>query len=107
MERVYTAGTPSEAVIVQSELTASGIESRVVGDEAYALRGVLPVDSSTLPVVLVHEEDFTQARQVVQAWEARSRASSSSPPWICECGESLEAQFNSCWSCGIERSPPS
>ena len=107
MERVYTAGTPSEAAIVQSELSAVGIESRVVGDEAYALRGVLPVDSSTLPMVLVHEDDFTRARKVILDWEQRNKQSESGGlgvSWTCECGERLEPQFKVCWSCGAERS---
>lgn len=103
MERVYIAGTPSEAVIVQHKLNAVGIESRLVGDELFALRGAVPLEEGTLPMILVHEDDIPQAMLVIQEWEATKKMESQGPKWNCGCGEELESQFNSCWSCGAPR----
>lgn len=100
MERVYIAGTPSEAALVQAELNQAGIESELVGDHLYALRGVIPIESSTLPKVLVHTEDLDRARELIEAWQLRMSSDEVGEPWTCVCGETLEAQFKSCWSCG-------
>ena len=51
---------------------------------------------------ILHEQDFDRAVQLREAWRSAPRAVEG--PWTCpKCGEQLEAQFSSCWSCGTGR----
>lgn len=108
MERVYIASDPSEVVIVQSRLNSAGIESKVVGDDLFNLRGALPIEDSTLPTIFVDVKDLPQAQKVIEAYEEfkikMNQEGGFGEDWVCsKCSETLEAQFATCWSCGTSR----
>lgn len=76
MKKVYIAGNPIDAKLAKDFLESAGIEARVRGEHLFALRGGVPMTPETLPAVLVAEEDFETAREILKRLEARSRLES-------------------------------
>lgn len=51
----------------------------------------------------VDRADEQRSRKIIQAM-AEHTHQKPGEPWACpQCGESIEAQFDSCWSCGEDR----
>jgi hypothetical protein len=76
MKRVYVAGNPIDAKFAKDFLESAGIEAMVRGEHLFALRGGVPMTAETLPWVLVHEEDYERARELLERLETRSRLQS-------------------------------
>ncbi len=100
MIRLYSAADPLQAHVLRGALEAAGIHAEVRQDALFSTRGETPVTFDTLPEVWVAEADLEPARQIVEELE-RAPAPAAGEPWVCRgCGESVEAQFDRCWSCG-------
>jgi hypothetical protein len=80
-----------EAHSVRILLEANGISAIVVGD-AISETGLEPV------LVFVHQENLDLAQTVIR--EVPAAAEILIPEWRCVCGETVDAGFNVCWSCG-------
>ncbi len=62
--------------------------------------GGLPLNECWPEVWVNDESDFNSAEQLIKI--ALSPAEQNEA-WQCRCGESIEGQFEVCWSCGNER----
>ncbi|HEX6322417.1 MAG TPA: DUF2007 domain-containing protein [Vicinamibacterales bacterium] len=70
MIEIYRAADPMQAALLQGLLEAEGIESEVVGEYAFNVRGGTPMTTETLPRVCVaREEDVERARAIAESFD--------------------------------------
>jgi len=83
--------------VLKSLLANEGIECEVTNDtSAYPGAVFYP------ELWVVEDSNFTRASAVLETF--RTASPPKFGPWACpRCGESLEAQFLSCWKCGATR----
>jgi len=102
MRRVFTT-TPMSAdqQIVKDLLDDAEIPCMVRNENLSTALGELPFTECSPEIWIMHDEDFSRATQLVDAW--RTAYMQDQVPWVCRCGEAIEGQFSSCWNCGVER----
>lgn len=96
-----------EAHIAKANLAAGGVESMVEGANTNAM--LSHVGSALGGVrLLVAEADKNRAQEILAAYEkqnARGKSTQGHSTWFCgTCREVLDVSFETCWSCGNERS---
>lgn len=105
MSIVYRAKDPMEAHWLAGLLESQDISARVEGELTFGARGEAPLDGSTLPQIVVDDEDAERAAEVIRdALSKKGSATAGAADWVCAaCAESVEAQFTECWKCGAAR----
>ena len=89
----------TEVGMLRSIIEEAGIEFEVRNE---ATNANYPTGAFYPELWVVHDEDFAKTAELRDAWHATPPAAQS--PWRCPgCGEQLEAQFTSCWKCGVTR----
>ena len=103
LKRLYVAANAVEAHMLKDLLAQEEIEAVVRGDDFVPLQGGSLFRMETRPSVWVLDDDrLPRAREL--AAEFGSGPSGGRPEkWRCRCGETVEAQFSACWSCGRAR----
>ncbi len=90
-----------DAEIAKGLLAENGIPSQILKDDCGGMRPHLQL---TLGVHLsVSAEDVEAAKRLLKSRKTGQMDSGTIQNWECECGEKLEIQFTSCWSCGYSR----
>jgi hypothetical protein len=105
VRQVFTARDPTEAHFVRGLLESHGVAAIVRGEALWSTRGEAPFEE-TYPTVWIEDDDReADAREIVRRHETRNAASGpEGVVWRCtKCGEVLEPQFTTCWSCGTDR----
>jgi Putative prokaryotic signal transducing protein len=98
MKLLRASRTHGDLERIREVLQNAGIHGELLS----GLAGDIPSSDSTPEVWLMDDGQYDQARQILAA--LLSEPVSSQPPWKCpQCGEVLEAQFDSCWRCGSHR----
>jgi len=103
MKQVHAARHAPEAHLVKGFLESNGISATVRGEFLTSGWGELPVDVCSVWISDDRQYDRAQALLVAflrgdLALEFRGQH------WRCPaCGEQLEGQFTTCWSCGTVR----
>jgi hypothetical protein len=102
MKYVFTANRMSaDHEALKSVLEEAGIPCMIRNENpSTALSELTPADSSP-EVWIMNDEDYPRAREIVN--DFRNAGVENRGSWICDCGEAIEGQFTSCWSCGKER----
>ena len=102
MRRLYQARDRIEAQFLCDFLDHHLISATILGDYLSGAAGELPLD--VYPTVWVtNNEDLSRAQDLLARFLDQSGAQIGSA-WICPgCGESVEAGFDLCWSCGSQR----
>lgn len=103
---VYEAWNSQQAHFLSQMLAEAGIVGRVASDADEMVRGWVPYQVTTCPV-LVHRKDIERARALIDDYDNRLKGSPAeqrefSDPYCYHCGESVEAQQSPCPSCGHE-----
>jgi hypothetical protein len=106
MPEIYRAPDPATAHLIAGILQSHGIEASVTGELLFGTRGESPLDPSTLPAIEVPEgADVKLALRLIREYLASNPSPRDLTPWTCAaCGEEIEGQFSSCWSCLVPRS---
>ncbi|MEM8681064.1 MAG: DUF2007 domain-containing protein, partial [Planctomycetota bacterium] len=108
-ERLVVLATfrhPTDAHLLSVELKRHGIDARVENEQSTALFGatIAGASSAFWIEVIVLESDATQALEVKEQWleskETQAAEETELPEWKCGCGETVDAGFEVCWSCG-------
>ena len=66
MKPVYHTPNPAEAALIAGYLRESGIEAVVANEGLLLGFGELPIDPSTMPTVLVPDEDEERAAALIE-----------------------------------------
>ena len=91
-----------EAHALKDMLAINGIESRVTNESMSASLGFLAgTTSSFSPSVMILESDAEAALAIKQEFLAGDVGQPMTvSEWSCGCGETVDAGFEVCWSCG-------
>ena len=101
MRRVYSDENGLRAGQVISLLEQEGIPCLLKNQFLGGARGELPVNECWPEVWVLHENDYDAAMRIID--DVILAPPVGGPGWRCACGEHIEGQFTSCWSCGCER----
>ena len=103
MKTVYTAPDPIMAGFIEGVLQNAGIHAHVLQAGLYGAAGAVPPNECWARVVVVHEDQEEQARQVIREY-LEAKVEPGAHEWTCpDCHERIEAQFTQCWNCGRQR----
>jgi len=100
MKKVYSSDNTIMAGHIHSILEANDIECHLRNMNLAGGIGELPINECWPEVWVNDESDFTIAESLIK--NTLSHAAKNDD-WQCRCGESIEGQFEICWSCGNER----
>ncbi|MFI0397686.1 MAG: DUF2007 domain-containing protein [Thiolinea sp.] len=96
LKKVYTASTPLMPGFIQQILENAGINCTQRNYFLNGAMGELPF-VETWPAIWVDEQDEPRALELIRLTLENPTTGS----WTCSaCGETSEAQFQSCWQCG-------
>ena len=99
MKTVYLAESALDAQIVYDHLVEEGFEVFIAGLALSGALGELPVNMSP-EVRVVKNDDYLQARALVEEYLESLKNTVSKPHNCQKCGEEIEQEFNQCWKCG-------
>ena len=105
MVRVYVDPVLAKVSILKDYLEQSGIHGQIKNEIAstglISGAGVLP---ELWPELWVLDADQAKAIDLIEEFRQTSQPAT---PWTCpNCGESVDGEFDACWSCGEERQMP-
>jgi Putative prokaryotic signal transducing protein len=99
VKRVFRAASLLQVAHASNVLTAAGIDSELRNQYLAGALGDLPM-LETWPQLWVEDALESSALRALQI----AAAAPPGAPWVCAgCGEQLEPQFTSCWSCGAAK----
>lgn len=98
-----TFDNSSEAHRLRAELEAHGIRASVSNENSANVIGAsLFGKIAAISVeVLVLDADLERAVEIKNNY-LNDRKETPIPEWTCECGETVDAGFSTCWACGAE-----
>ena len=85
---------------IHSILEANDIECHLRNMNLTGGIGELPINECWPEVWVNDESDFTIAKYLIKNTLSHVEKNDD---WQCQCGESIEGQFEICWSCGNEK----
>lgn len=97
--RASSMGADQETL--KSLLEQANIPCLIRNENLSVVLGELPFAECSPEIWIQNDEDYPKAKEIVDAW--RNAEIEYQGPWVCRCGETIEGQFSSCWSCGKER----
>lgn len=99
MMRIWRTHNVVEAIHLRNVLESAGIGSLLRNENLSRLAGEVPLDQTWPEIWIVDESRSMEALALLQEVQRPSNRHH----WTCgKCGEWLEGQFTSCWSCGCE-----
>ena len=84
---------------IHSLLESNGIESHLRNMNLSGGIGELPINECWPEVWVIDDVDYDNAKELISTTFLKVEHKQN---WQCECGEKIEGQFNTCWSCGYE-----
>ena len=108
LKKIYEADGPGDAHVLRGLLEVEGIDSVLRGDDMVPLQGgsLFHIEMTT-SVWVLDDDRYARAVEIADEYAFRKRAppeAESGGGWRCRsCGETIEEQFTSCWSCGTDR----
>ena len=104
LKRIYVAANAVDAHMLKDLLAQEAIEAVVRGDDFVPLQGGSLFRMEIRPSVWVlDDERLPRARELASEFGNGPAADHEPETWRCRCGETVEAQFSECWSCGRAR----
>jgi hypothetical protein len=101
MKKVCSVENSVELGFIKGMLEQDGIDCLVKNQNLSGALGEIPPLECWPELWVTDDRDFDVARKIVDT--ALAPPSNNKTPWLCDCGESIEAQFTACWSCGLEK----
>ena len=100
MKKVFTSDNFVLAGHIHSLLEANNIDCHLRNMNLTGGIGELPINECWPEVWVNNEYDYFSAETLI---EAVLNAAPQQSAWQCQCGETIEGQFELCWACGKER----
>lgn len=102
MKKIYSSGNRYQVWHVKNILENEGIACTIKNELLATAMGELPPIECWLEVWLTDTSQYEQAEKIIR--KNLSEMEIKRPDWTCsKCGEELEHQFTTCWSCGTAR----
>jgi hypothetical protein len=101
MKRIYASGDMALLQFLHDTLAGRGIRVMIRNQLLQGAAGELPPTECWPELWVMDDADADIARTLVE--EAARPPANDGRRWICACGEVIEPQFSSCWSCGAEK----
>lgn len=102
MKLLYTSRTHGDLERIRDALQSAEIQCMIRGELLSGLAGEIPLGDSVPELWLIDDAQLDEARRILSS--LLSEPASPGDPWKCtQCGESIEAQFDSCWKCGSKK----
>lgn len=101
MKKVYSSDNLVMAGHVKSLLEADKINCFLKNQYLAGGKGDLPLNECWPEVWVANDEEHDKAMKIVASVIADEQQ--IKPSWLCECGETIEGQFFTCWRCGTDR----
>jgi len=99
LTRVFSSFDRIAVFHARNLLEAEGIRATVRNEMLSSAMGELPPAECQAEVWVTDDAEAARAERVLREGSAPAGGS----PWLCACGETLEAQFLQCWRCGGSR----
>ena len=96
---LYRAANQRELLHVQAALEAAGIQAFPHGGKLNITFGELGDDALRIDV-WVRRPQLEAGRRVIEAMQQDVTSDAQAKEWRCTCGETNDASFDVCWSCG-------
>ena len=104
MKRVYRSELLPDVGHWKNVLELRGIPCQLRHAHLASIVGELPWLETWPELWVLDDRDAEVATRIIR--QGHDPALSRGNPWACNgCGERLEAQFTTCWSCGSDRVP--
>ena len=97
MKKVYSSDNVIMAGHIHSLLEANNIDCHLRNINLSGGIGELPINECWPEVWINDDNDQSIAEQLIKHALSISAKKES---WSCACGETIEGQFDVCWSCG-------
>ncbi|HOW66247.1 MAG TPA: DUF2007 domain-containing protein [Candidatus Paceibacterota bacterium] len=102
MKLLHSSREPGKLERLRSALENRGIACAMRNELTSGLTGEIPITDSIPELWLVNDQQLPEALGILEALKQPAEPIGS--PWTCSgCGESIEAQFDSCWRCGSHK----
>jgi hypothetical protein len=99
--KVYENFNFSRVGQMQSLLEAHGIRTFIRNQYGSSVMGEVPFVEVVPQLFVLEERDIAQALELLKLDLPRA---AEGEDWLCpECGVEVDANFNRCWKCGVER----
>lgn len=98
MKRVYSNEYGLAADYIKNILQQEGIDSVIKNHNLSGGVGELPPIECWTEVWILQDTDYSRACGIIA--DVLKESARSGEPWVCACGEKIEAQFTDCWHCG-------
>jgi len=100
MKKIYSSDDFIMAGHIHSLLEANNINCHLRNMNLTGGIGELPLNECWPEVWVINESDFASADSLIKTALSQPKPKEA---WQCQCGESIEGQFEACWSCGGEK----
>ena len=97
MKRVFGSYNQQLVHHAKNLLESAGIRVLVRNQYLSSAMGELPPAECEAQIWVLEDADLARAEEILR-WSPPP-----GPDWVCECGETLGAQFSQCWRCGAYR----
>ena len=102
MKKIFSSPDLLEVAHLQGMLESAGIAAVIRNEVSAGLTGGIPLSECTPELWIQDDHKLAEAEQIKGDWQTAAVVVGS--PWGCPaCGETLEAQFTSCWKCGATK----
>lgn len=101
MKKVFTAENIVMTGFIKSLLESANIQCVIKNLGLSGAIGEIPPIECWPEIWIMNDDDFKEAMEIIKSVN-NNRVNDNL--WTCSCGELIEGQFDSCWSCGREKS---
>jgi hypothetical protein len=99
--RVYSAPILASVSQIRHMLEMNGIECEIRGEFRSGGAGEIPATEAWPELWVIDPAQAAEAIAIVEDALKEAGGGDTGTPWRCvTCGESVEAQFATCWNCG-------
>lgn len=101
MIKVFENFSFSRVGQMQSLLEAHGIKTFIRNQYGSSVMGEVPFVEVVPQLFVLEEQDVARAHELLELDQPRAAEGGD---WVCtECSAHVDANFNRCWKCGVER----
>ncbi len=98
MKKVFSSDNQLTAGQILGLIESENIPCIIKNQNLSSAMGEIPPIECWQEVWILDDDFYDRAMDLIRMWQ--STTPGNYEPWDCVCGEHLEGQFTSCWSCG-------